>query len=145
MVEMHRQIAAHCSSTAWRLIELQERTQAETIQMLHAAHAACYHITQVGAPVHVARCEWLLSRACVLAGMDEAALLHAEYALEIAQTTRDDATRALCLEGCARAHAALGEPVSASYSKQEAYLALLIVEDEADKEYIARELQSLPD
>ncbi len=145
LIDIHRILANNCCEAAWVLLEMKNRTRSETIEMLHEAHAACYHIERVGEPTHIARCEWLLSRAYAAAGMGVPSLLHAERALEIGQSSGvDGATRAMCLEACARAHIVLGQPVDASYCKQEALLALQVIADEKERERIKKEIHALP-
>ncbi len=144
MIEMHRQLAISCCEAACALMEKEARSRAETIEMLHDAHAACYHIGQAGGGEYAARCEWLLARAYVAAQMGNAALMHAERALELARAADADAqTRALCLEACARAHAALGRPVDADYCKQEAVLELARIDDEKLRAQVMAEIGSL--
>jgi hypothetical protein len=57
--------------------------------MIHAAHGACYHWQQVGAPVNHLRAQCLLATAYVRAGYSESAVRHAERCLSLSQEVGD--------------------------------------------------------
>lgn len=143
LIEVHRFVADACCESVWRTIKDEGRTRSDTVRMLHEAHAACYHIAQVGTTGHVARCEWLLSRAYASANVGERALFHAERALELSEHPDvDDATRALCLDACAKAHDILGHPVDADYCRQESLLAAGRIANEEDRRNVVETIHS---
>jgi tetratricopeptide (TPR) repeat protein len=94
----HKWFAVEFNNRAWDLVEKQERTPEEALEMIHAAHAAATHWQVVGTPLNAQRAENLLATAYLRAGQAEPALVHAERGLELgeqngeSQTTFDRAT-----------------------------------------------------
>ena len=82
----HRWFAAEFNNRAWELVEKTERSAEETIEMLHAAHAAAIHWQAVGTPVNLQRAENLLATACLKLGRHEQAIEHAERGLTLHPT-----------------------------------------------------------
>jgi hypothetical protein len=64
----HRKFAIEFNNAAWDLVEAAARTQAETEQMLHLAHAACLHWQTVGTPLNQMRAATLLAFAHAVSG-----------------------------------------------------------------------------
>jgi tetratricopeptide (TPR) repeat protein len=108
----HRWFAAEFNNRAWELVEKADRTAEETIEMLHAAHAAAIHWQAVGTPVNLQRAENLLATACLKLGRHEQALEHAERGLALSEKNGDAQTtfdRASALAACAKAKNAAGD------------------------------------
>jgi hypothetical protein len=73
-----RWFAVECNSRAWELSEQPQRSSAEDLEMLHAAHAAAFHWSKVGNALNTARATMLLAHV-------HAFLEHGEVALDYAQ------------------------------------------------------------
>jgi tetratricopeptide (TPR) repeat protein len=107
----HRWFAAKFNNRAWELVEQADRTAEETLEMLHAAHAALIHWEAVGTPVNLQRAENLLATAYLKAGQTETALQHAERGLALSEKNGEAQTafdRASALAACAKAKNAAG-------------------------------------
>jgi hypothetical protein len=63
-----RRFAAEANNTGWSLVELVDRTPAQTEEMLDAAHASAHLWKQIGTDLHRARSQLLLGLAHGLAG-----------------------------------------------------------------------------
>lgn len=62
-----RYFAIECNNRAWDLAA-KSRTPAEDVEMLNAAHASCFHWSEVGTELHSMRAKMLLARAHTLVG-----------------------------------------------------------------------------
>lgn len=110
--EAHLQFAKKANGLVWDLLEKEERTEAESEEMLHAAHASQFHWLHAGTGVHQQRGEWLISRVYVVLGNGREALRHAERCAELTEEHADlmqDFDRAYSLECLARSLALLGD------------------------------------
>src|SRR5712691_9377666 len=140
-----RQLAAALCNRVWTLLELQARSEAEDAEMIHAAHASCYHWMQVGEPVHRARGEWQCSRVYAVLGRPEAAIPHAQKVLEICQREGiADFDLAFAYEALARASAAGGDADEARRWAEQARAACAEIADGGDRELVLSDLETLP-
>lgn len=83
--EIHRHFAVTLFNRVWNLLDLDERTPDENIQMTHAAHASRYHWGECGTFLNLARGEWQISRVYAVQGLVHSAKHHAEYCLSLCQ------------------------------------------------------------
>jgi hypothetical protein len=143
--EMERRLAVGLYNDVWRLIELPDRTPGQDDEMLHQAHASRHHWGRVGAPVNLARGEWLCSRVYSVLGRPEPAVHHARRCLEILQANDDgeDWDLAAAYEAMARAAAAAGDGPGSRRWRQEARTALEAISDPDDRRQIEGDLDSL--
>jgi len=114
--EAHQHFARALNGQVWGLLEKPERSQAEAEQMIHAAHASCYHWLQVGTGLHHQRGEWLIARVYAELGLADPALRHATRCLELTGEFAElmqDFDRAFAYEAVARAHALAGNQAQA--------------------------------
>ena len=65
-------LAIKLFNETWNLIDKTNRTDAETITMLHKAHTSCYLWREANQPINNARGKWQVSR--VYSILDEGAL-----------------------------------------------------------------------
>jgi len=108
--EYHRRFAVTAFNRVWELMESDGRTPADTIEMLHAAHASRHHWGTIGEPVHFARGEWQVARMYSVLGRVEAALYHARLCLQITEEHGiGDFDLAFAYEAMARATALAGD------------------------------------
>ena len=85
----HEAFAKETNGEVWRLLEKTDRTPADDEQMIHAAHASCYHWLFAGTPLHHQRGEWLIARAYTALGHREAAERHTRRCLALTESHRD--------------------------------------------------------
>lgn len=109
-----RQLAVDLFNHVWTLLDKAERTDAESAEMVHAAHASCYHWLQVGTALNEARGEWQCSRVYAVLRRAEPALHHARRCLDICRREGfGDFDLAYAYEALARAHVVGGDPSEA--------------------------------
>jgi tetratricopeptide (TPR) repeat protein len=140
-----RQLAAALFNHVWTLLEQEDRSEAEDAQMIHAAHASCYHWMQAGEPVRRARGEWQCSRVYAVLGRPEAAMFHAQKVLDICQREGiADFDLAFAYEALARAAAAGGDTDEARRWAEQARAACAEIADDGDRELVLSDLETLP-
>jgi len=111
VAKAHRWFAVELNNAAWDLVDKADRTAAETDQMIHSAHAACLHWSQVGASVNRLRAEVLLALVYVEAGQGEPAVHSATRCMGLLEPPPADLTPfdIASVHGAAsRAHALTG-------------------------------------
>ncbi len=112
IAEAHKYFAQSTNGRVWELLQKRDRSQAESDEMLHAAHACAYHWKFAGTAVHHQRGEWLISHVHVALGRGNEALRHAERCFELTESHRElmrDFDIAYAFEGLARAQGLLGD------------------------------------
>lgn len=85
----HRWFAVETNNRCWDLIELPARSPEETAEMLHTAHASCWHWDQVGDALHHQRARCLLATACATAGDGAGADRAARACIELSERNGD--------------------------------------------------------
>jgi tetratricopeptide (TPR) repeat protein len=142
-----RLLAAQLFNETWRLMEQEERTQADDDRMIHTAHASRYHWGQVPGvtQAHLARGEWQISRVYTVLRRAEPALHHARRVLDICQQNGiGDWDLAFAFEALARAHAVAGDADRArEYTDQALAAAADIAEDE-ERDLLLADLETIP-
>jgi hypothetical protein len=93
----HRELAVAANNRTWELLGNDARTDADTREMVHVAHASLWHWLQCGDVENEQRGEWLVSHVYAVIGRAEPAVFHALRCLEI--------TEAAGLQGFDRAYA----------------------------------------
>jgi hypothetical protein len=76
--EVDRFFAIETNNGTWSLIEKDDRSPADDVEMIHQAHASCFHWSRVGEPVNVVRAHYLVAKAYFAAGMGESGALWGE-------------------------------------------------------------------
>jgi tetratricopeptide (TPR) repeat protein len=79
LAKAHRWFAIELNNRAWDLVEKADRTDAETAEMIHAAHAAAFHWSKAGTEINAVRALNLLATVYASAGRAASA---SEYAQE---------------------------------------------------------------
>lgn len=103
--EWCKQQAIDAFNETWKLMDLESRTQEETLLMIHTAHASRFLWGKVGTPLHFARGEWQLSRVYSVAGSVDRAIVHANASLMLCKENNfGDFDLAFCYEALARAY-----------------------------------------
>lgn len=137
----HRWFAVEFNNRGWDLLEAAERTDPQTDEMLHAAHAAWLHWSHAGSVLNRQRAECLLASAYAAAGLAEPAMRYGRGCVELSQqpdseqTAFDRATAHACL---ARALSLGGRTEEAAQQYRRAALAAEGLTDAGEREVYAR-------
>jgi DNA-binding transcriptional MerR regulator len=143
--DLHRRLGADLFNDTWRLMELEDRSPADEVLMIHQAHASAYHWLQVGTPSNVARSHWLCSRVYCVAGRAEPALFHARLVLSTCQDNGiGDWDLAFAYEALARAYAVAGDRDEARRHADQARLAAGDITTDEDRELLLSDLETIP-
>jgi hypothetical protein len=139
-----RRLAADLYNHTWTLLEIADRTPAQTDEMIHASHASRFHWGEVGQPVNLARGEWLCSRVYAVLGRAEPALWHARRCVEIDEANgARDWDIAGAYESMARALAVGGDLPAAREWAARARVACGEIAAAEDREVIEGDLATL--
>jgi DNA-binding transcriptional MerR regulator len=142
----HRRVGIDLFNKTWTLMEKDERTQAETDEMLHCTHASAYHWMHAGTAANRARSEWQCSRVYTVLGRAEPALYHARRCLEICEANPDaleDWDLPFAYEALARAHLTAGARDEAAAAEARARELAEAVGGEKDREILESDLATL--
>ena len=141
---VHRRLSATCFNRTWELIDLVDRTPAQTEEMIHTAHASAWHWLQRpdNAPKRRSIGCWLLSRVYALAGRPGEARHYAHLAAEAAMG-ESPFYRAYALEALARAERRAGNDGEARRLVAEARQLAEQVEKVEDRATLIRDLDEL--
>lgn len=140
----HRYFAVHCNNSTWGLIENDVRSDSETEDMIHRAHASCWHWSQAGEPVNLVRAHYLVAKAYFAAGRVEEATYWASRCWDGTEKLELQAwDLAFGLELKARVHASRGETELAGGVVAQIQ-ELLPTLEEGDREICEAELQRAP-
>lgn len=140
----HKSFAKKCFNQTWDLIEKEDRSQEETDQMIHTAHASRYHWEFVGEAVNLARGEWLISRVYAVLKWVEPCLYHADRCLQITLSNDlKDFDLAFAYEAMARACDLAGDEVETAKYITLAKDAGADIVDEDDRKYFFNELETI--
>lgn len=137
-------LARQFFNDTWGLLRKKRRTKAESLAMVHGAHASRHLWQGVGGPREWAIGEWQVSRVYAALKRPEAALLHAKEAVAICRRAGLGGWRlASALEGLARAHASAGDRAACERALRQARAALAGEEDAGDRELIEAQLSTV--
>jgi DNA-binding transcriptional MerR regulator len=140
-----RAIGVALFNYVWTILEKENRTADQDVEMVHAAHASAYHWMKVGTQVNRARSEWQCSRVYAVIGRPEPALWHARKALEICQRERiGDFDLGFAYEALARAHAVAGDADESACWLEQARNAATDVAEDGDREILLSDLETIP-
>lgn len=145
--EAHLAFAKQMNGRVWELLGASPRSEAENLEMIHAAHASLSHWLQVGTPVHHQRGEWLISRVYTVLEHQRAALRHAKRCLDLTETHEEimeDFDLAYAYEGMARALALSGSEEEAGTFKARAQQAGEEIGDHEDQSLFFSDLKGGP-
>lgn len=144
-VAEQRQLAASLFNRVWQLLDLERRTEVESAEMLHGAHASTYHWIQVGEPVNRARGEWQCSRVYAVLGRGEPAMWHAQQVLEICQAHDiKDFDLAFAYEALARSAAINGDAAASRQWLAQAVAACDQIAEDDDRDLVRSDLATIP-
>ena len=142
----HRRLAVDLFNRSWQLLETEGRTPAQDDELIHVVHASCHHWREVGTPTNLARGENQCARVYAALGRPEAALHHANRALELVRAGGEgfeDWDLATALEVTARAHLAAGNRSEAEHYAGLARAELGAIADPDDREVVESQIAEL--
>jgi len=142
--QWHKKEAIENFNGTWDLIDKQDRTHEENLDMIHKAHASRYHWGQIGEPLHFLRGEWQISRVYSLLNMAESALLHGKESLRLCEENEiGDFDLAFAYESIARAYNIISDSENVELYKKKATEASELINDPGDSEYLLNELKTI--
>ncbi len=121
--DSQRELAKSLNREVWNLLETQNRTDEQSQQMIHAAHASCRLWLEVGTGLHQQRGEYLVALVYTVLGHPEPARRHAERCMMLTERHRGemkDFDLAYAHECLARAAALNGDRDRAARHKRQA-------------------------
>ena len=112
--ECRRKAAIDLFNLTWELSDKPDRTEEETDQMIHAAHASRFHWGEVGTTVNHLRGDWQIAHVYTILDLPERALHYARLCLQQCEATHiSDFDLAYAYAGMSRALACNGDLVEA--------------------------------
>ncbi|MEY2567732.1 MAG: hypothetical protein QOE35_2261 [Actinomycetota bacterium] len=143
--DSERNMAAALFNHVWTLLDSANRSAADDAEMIHAAHASCFHWLQSGAPVNAARGEWQCSRVYAVLGRAEPALFHAHRCLAICEEHDiGDWDIAFAYEALARGCAVAGDHDQAGRFLELARTATAAIAEDDDRAAVQADLDTVP-
>lgn len=140
----HEKQAKSCFNKVWDYIEMENRSEADNLNMIHCAHASRYHWGEIGKPLNFERGEWQISKVYTLLGKGEQALYHGQACLKICQDHAiEDFDIAFAYEALAHAYKVLGKLDLVEKYKQLAFDCLPAIKDKGDRDYTESELNKI--
>ncbi len=145
IAEAHQHFAMELYNLVWDMLDRPERDRLQDELMIHAAHAAAFHWSQVGEPEQLQRSQWQLSRVYTAVGDKAQAMHYARRCFEVTQEQRlGDFDLAFALEAMARANAMNGNKIEFEQYYVLALKAADQISDASDKDLFLAELESDP-
>ncbi len=142
--DQHKKLAIDAFNKTWDYIDTKERTKAQTLEMIHLAHASRYHWGFAGTELHKGRGEWQISRVYSIANLGESALLHAQAYLDIClKNDYKDWDIAFAYEAMAYAYKVLNNTKLMNTYKQKGIESLSHIIDKGDRDYAESELNKI--
>ena len=143
-VTEERSLAKKLFNACWDLIEKEDRTPEEDLEMVHLAHASRWHWGNVGGRKEFAIGEWQCSRVHALLGHGDSAYMHATRSAELSEEfPRPNFMIASATEALAFAEYIRGNLEEAKTLKDKA-LELLVGVEEHDAKHIRDQIHALP-
>ena len=144
MNDWHRKQAVQAFNSTWDLMDKSNRTDEETLKMIHLAHASRYHWGEIGTELEFARGEWQISRVYAILNCPERTLFHAKASLNYCLIgSIQDFDLAFAYEALARSYYLLNDLDYYSKYYDLAISASILIKDEDDKAYFLKELNSI--
>ena len=132
---IHRHLAVELFNDLWRLLEKPDRSPAEELEMIHAAHASRHHWGIAGDARNWCIGEWQIARVYATLGRAEPARFHAAEALRLAEAHGlDDFVTACAHEALARAAMAAGNAAAFDEHVAAAERAGAGIDDDEDRQ-----------
>jgi hypothetical protein len=142
----HRTFGGSLFNDCWDLIEQDDRTADDDVEMLSLAMASRWHWSQVGGPEEIATGDWQVAHVASLLGLADVAERFAQRNLAIAVAEDWNGWRlASAHEAMARAFAAAGDPEGRNRHLALGRTALESETDDESRAAVAEQLDAVPD
>jgi hypothetical protein len=139
-----KSIASALFNRVWQFIDNKDRSEADELEMIHAAHASRWHWQQAGGPKQWAIGEWQCARVYCEVGFPELAIFHAQACLELTESNDlEQWMLASAYEVLARAYWAAGDLDLAKLSRGRARQILPNLPDDEDTAHIRSQVAEL--
>jgi hypothetical protein len=142
----HRRLGINLFNHVWTFLDMPQRSEDDTFEMIHAAHASLWHWSRpgVGEPVNIVRGEWQISRACSVAGRAEPAMVHARRCLALCETHGiADFDLAFAHEAIARAAHIARDTATRDAHLQRARACADDIADPEDRQHLLAQLETI--
>jgi catechol 2,3-dioxygenase-like lactoylglutathione lyase family enzyme len=138
----HDYFSAHCYNSAWELIDKDERTPDEDIEMISRAHASLWHWNQRPDCTDTNRSigYWQLSRVYALANQAENARQYGQLCLKFS-SEEEPVFRGFAFEALARAEMVAGNPTRMKEYLAKAWEYAARVTDQEDRQLLEKDLE----
>ncbi len=142
----HHRFAVECFNGTWDLLDKEDRSDDDTAEMIHMAHASLWHWrhSEHGDPQHFAVGTWQLSRVYALAGRPEEARRYGEGSLMLCR--RHELAPfylAYAYEALARAAAVAGDQAERQRQVEAATAVVKRIEDESNRQALLDDLATI--
>ena len=142
--ELHRKLAVEAFNKTWGLIDKENRTKEDNLEMIHLSHASRYHWGFAGNELNKARGEWQISRVYSLLSLGESALFHANASLRIViENNYGDFDLVFAYEAMAFAYKVLENNCEKEINLQKGYDELKNISKKEDRDYCKSELDKI--
>ena len=143
-LETHKKLAIEAFNKTWEYIDMESRTDEETLEMIHLAHASRYHWGFAGTELNKGRGEWQISRVYSISGLGESALLHAIAYLDICiKNGYKDWDISFAYEAIAFAYKVLNNTELMISFKERGIQSLVDIKEKGDRDYAETELNKI--
>ncbi|PGL73285.1 hypothetical protein [Bacillus sp. AFS055030] len=142
----HRDLAVSCFNKVWDLLELENRSQSESEEMVHLCHSSFWHWTKVEnhTPKNISIGYWQLSRVYAVIGEGQTALDYAKKCVKISlEKELEPFYIAYAYEALSRAHARLNQSQESLAAKTKAYEYVKDVMVEESKDLLLKDLDTI--
>lgn len=137
-------LAKSLFNETWELMDKKDRSDMETVAMLHKAHTSCFLWREAQSPVNNARGEWQVSRVYSLLGEGRLALLHGSASLSLCLDNGVGGfDLAFGYEAVARAYKMLGEEQQKTHYKRLGLAACKAIASAEDRAYAVSSFSDL--
>jgi hypothetical protein len=140
--EEHKKLGISYFNKTWSLIEMENRTKEEDMEMIHYSHASRLHWELSEPPLlNIVRGEWLVSHVYSLLKMGKSALFHAQFVYDrTIENNYTDFDLVFAFESIAFAYKVLDNiPLMHEYLAR-GYEAIELIQKREDKEYCKSQL-----
>lgn len=142
--EWHRRFAVDLFNHTWDLLEREERSEDENLEMLAAALASLHHWRQVGEPKNLSVSDWQVARVLAVLDHPEAAMRFGARSLRLAEEHELGPFYAgYGHEALARAAAVAGDAAGRDRHLAEARALAELVESEREADLLRKDLREL--
>lgn len=144
-IQEHKNLGIKFFNGTWVLIDKENRSKDEDLQMIQMAHQSLHHWRNGGGtPLNLARGEWLISHMYSVLGMGEPALNHAiSYQNQVIENRFGDFDLVFVYEALAYAYKLLDMDELKEEALNKGYTLIDQVEKQGDKDYCKSQLDLL--